>query len=200
MKIGIINYEMGNLKSVYNSLQYIGKESFIVNSPDEVDSCDVIILPGVGAFGEAMYRLRSNGMDQRIIKASQSGKKVLGICLGMQLLFSNSIEFGHHTGLNLIQGDVLPFDKDMGLKIPHMGWNMCKSTSNSFDDHEGDYYFVHTFYCKPNDSSDSIFTANYGIDFCAGAKKGDNIIGLQFHPEKSQKNGISLLENILSQW
>ncbi len=200
MKIGIINYEMGNLKSVYNSLKYIGQESNLVNSPKEVDSCDVIILPGVGAFGQAMNRLRSNGMDQKIVEASRNGIKVLGICLGMQLLFSNSYEFGHHTGLNLIQGDVLPFEKDMGLKVPHMGWNTIHNTSESFDSHMGDYYFVHTFYCKPSHSEDSIFTANYGIEFCAGAKKGDNIIGLQFHPEKSQKKGIALLEYIFEQW
>lgn len=200
MKIGIMNYEMGNIKSVHNSLKYIGKESCIVNNPEGVESCDVIILPGVGAFGQAMNRLRSNGMDQSIIKASQTGKKVLGICLGMQLLFSRSYEFGHHSGLNLIEGEVLPFEKSMGLKIPHMGWNMINSTSDSFDAHSGDYYFVHSFYCKPSNPADSIFTTHYGIDFCSGVKKGDNIIGLQFHPEKSQKSGISLLENILGQW
>lgn len=200
MKIGIINYKMGNLKSVHNSLKYIGKQSDIVDTTEEVDQCDIIILPGVGAFGQAMKRLRSNGMDQTIIKASQNGKMILGICLGMQLLFSTSEEFGIHNGLDLIEGDVLPFDKNMGLKVPHMGWNTINSTSEKFKAHSGDYYFVHTFYCRPSNAADCLFTANYGIEFCAGAKKGDNIFGLQFHPEKSQKNGISLLENILEQW
>ena len=197
MKVGIIDYGMGNLTSVSNALNFIGKEADLVSHSTEIASYDTLILPGVGAFGKAMDRIHSAGLGKPIIEAANQGKKVIGICLGMQLLFSKSYEFGEHEGLNLIEGEVLPFEAKDDLRIPHMGWNSIHSRNENFEDFNSDYYFVHSFYCKPKNDNNILFTANYGIEFCAGATSGDNVFGLQFHPEKSQKKGIELLSNIL---
>lgn len=197
MKVAIVNYGMGNITSVKNSLNFLGFEAEVINSPDEFSDFEVFILPGVGAFGKAMEKLNSSGLSTAILKAAEEKKKIIGICLGMQLLFETSYEFGEHDGLGLIKGDVLPLRKEIGLRVPHMGWNDTVSEIDGFQDNNGDYYYVHSFYCKPKNDEDILFETNYGIPFCSGVKKGNHIFGLQFHPEKSQKNGIELLRKII---
>jgi glutamine amidotransferase len=196
MSIAIVNYNMGNITSVVNSLRFIGLEATLVSDASELSDYETIILPGVGAFAKAMNELQVSGMAESIKKAARNGKKIVGICLGMQLLFTKSFEFGECLGLGLIEGEVLPFDASINLRIPHMGWNTIDSNKLDFNSYEGDYYFVHSFYCKPKFNDEILFKTNYGIEFCSAVKK-DNIYGFQFHPEKSQKNGLKLLENIL---
>lgn len=197
MKIAIVNYGMGNITSVENSLKYMGVEVEVISRPDQFSNFDVFILPGVGAFGKAMTILRSSGLSEAIIKAAGEKKKIIGICLGMQLLFERSYEFGEQTGLGLIEGDVLPLRDGVNLRVPHMGWNNALSANEEFHDFNNDYYFVHSFYCMPKNEEDVLFKTEYGITFCSGVKKGNGIFGLQFHPEKSQKKGLELLRKII---
>lgn len=197
MRICIINYGMGNIKSVTNAIEFIGKSVDVITDSNSVKNYDIIILPGVGAFKKAMEILTQNKLDIAIIKAANDGKKIIGFCLGMQLLFSSSEEFGHSLGLNLIGGKVLSFPLDTNLLVPHMGWNNVISSKENYKDFEDDYYFVHSFYCKPSDENQILFESNYGINFCSAVVKDDQIFGFQFHPEKSQKAGINLLNKIL---
>lgn len=196
-RIGILNYGMGNITSVCNAIHKVGLSVEVIFEPEEISKYDQIILPGVGAFKQAMQNLRSKELDIAIIDHVKQGLQLVGICLGMQLLFSKSYEFGETSGLKLIEGDVLPFKDDIELTIPHMGWNRTKSSAEDYMSFEKDFYFVHSFYCKPKDSNEILFTTNYGIEFCSGVKKSDSIIGVQFHPEKSQVAGLSLLKHIL---
>lgn len=197
--IGIINYGIGNLQSVKNSLDYLKVPNKIIGKPKELDRCSKIILPGVGAFGPAMDKLNQLGFSQKILDFAAKGKPVLGLCLGMQLLFETSLENGQHRGLSLIKGEVLPFKNVVkNLPIPHVGWNNLKIKSNSsifkgIDDNSC-FYFVHSFYCKPKEKSVTIASTDYGINFSAAINK-DGVFGCQFHPEKSQTHGLTLLEN-----
>jgi imidazole glycerol-phosphate synthase subunit HisH len=197
MKIGIVDYGMGNLQSVRNSLNKLGFTSQIVHDPKDIEQCRLIILPGVGAFPEAMKQIKKLGIKEALDNHIKQSKPLIGICLGMQLLFSNSSEFGITEGLNYIEGHVYPFSDQIELRIPHMGWNDVISQNKAFSNFQGDYYFVHSFYCQPKNKSHIIFTSNYGINFCAAVRK-NNIFGLQFHPEKSQDLGLSLLKEIIS--
>ncbi len=197
--IGIINYGMGNLQSVKNSLDYLGIPNTIVYKPNEVSKCDKIILPGVGAFGTAMDKLVQLGFSEKIKEFAYLKKPVLGVCLGMQLLFEESEEYGVHKGLGLLKGKVLPFSKKVKrLPIPHVGWNTIhqKHASSILKDIEdqSSFYFVHSFYCNPKDLKIVLAQTNYGIDFASIVGK-DNIMGCQFHPEKSQTAGLKLLKN-----
>lgn len=197
MKIGILNYDQGNIKSLKNAINHIGYECDLVSSPSRIMDYNVLFLPGVGAFDNAMNCLESNGLIDPINEFVSNGKKLIGICLGMQLLFDRSLEFGDFKGLGLIKGEVLPLIEKTHLKVPHVGWNNINSTRN--DQHlEGDYYFVHSYYCNPKNAKDILFTIFYGNEFCCAVKK-DNIIGFQFHPEKSQKKGLELLKWILNE-
>jgi glutamine amidotransferase len=196
MSIAIIDYKMGNITSVLNSLHFLGLDVTLVSDKSILGEFDTIILPGVGAYSKAMEDLESSGMSKVIVDSAKNGKKIIGICLGMQLLFSKSFEFGECKGLDLIEGEVLPFKGETQLRIPHMGWNSVNAALQDYEEHNGDYYFVHSFYCKPKFEKDILFKTNYGFEFCSAVKK-DNIYGFQFHPEKSQKNGLKLLENIL---
>ena len=198
MKVAIVNYGMGNITSVKNSLNFLGFEVNVINSSEEFSDFEVFILPGVGAFGKAMEKLNSSGLSAAILNAAKGKKKIIGICLGMQLLFDKSYEFGEQKGLGLIKGNVWPLRGEVGLRVPHMGWNDAKSRIIEYKDSNGDYYFVHSFYCKPENNEDILFETNYGIPFCSGVKKGEHIFGLQFHPEKSQKNGMDLLKKIIN--
>ncbi len=198
MKVGVVNYGMGNLASVVNALEFIGYTVDLIDAPEQVEKHSRLILPGVGAFGKAMNRLRSSALDKAIVNASEQSKTIIGICLGMQLLFSRSSEFGNHEGLNLIAGEVLPFSGETDLRVPHLGWNEARSPEGEFSEFSSDFYFVHSFYCVPTNESDVLFTTNYGFEFCSGAKFGDHIYGLQFHPEKSQQAGLRLLKRLLS--
>jgi glutamine amidotransferase len=190
---------MGNLASVTNALAQLGIKAEIQNNPEKIILYDKLILPGVGAFGDAMEHLRSNGMDEAIISFAQSGKNILGICLGMQLLFDESEEFGAHKGLGLIPGKIIKFDEkkfEHRLKIPHMGWNeMFTKNSLLFEGlpKELYLYFVHSYHVLC-DEKYTIGKCIYGYEFSAAVQK-ENIYGLQPHPEKSHDNGLKILEN-----
>lgn len=197
MEIAIIDYGMGNIASVKNSIDFLGHSATLVEDPIKVNDFNTIILPGVGAYGQAMNKLATKGMNKVILDAADKGKKIIGICLGMQLLLSKSFEFGVHDGLGLIEGEVLSMIDKTQLRVPHMGWNDIKSVNIKFNGFNGDYYFVHSYYCQPSNKKDILFETEYGFNFCSAVKK-NNIYGLQFHPEKSQKNGLNLLNYILS--
>ena len=145
-----------------------------------------------------MKNLKINNFIDPILKHAKADKKIIGICLGMQLLFEESFEFGNHLGLGLIEGSVLPFEKKINQRIPHVGWNKVISNNNEYNSFFGDYYFVHSYYCNPKFNSVILFKTNYEISFCSGVKK-DNIYGLQFHPEKSHMLGLNLLKKIVNE-
>jgi len=199
--VAIIDYNMGNLASVYNACQLVGVKATIVNDPKKIKEYDRVILPGVGAFKDAMENLKSTGMYDAILEFSKTGKPIIGICLGMQLLFESSEEFGLTQGLGLIPGKVLAFDKskmDMDdHKVPHVGWNkIFHKESKLFDGLEDPYlYFVHSFHVVTQDEY-TIGTTLYGYEFTSAVQK-DNIYGFQPHPEKSHDNGIQILKNFM---
>ena len=195
----IIDYNMGNLQSVKNALIKIDESAKIVNDPNKLREFDRVILPGVGAFKDAMDHLKTSGLEEAIYDFIKSGKPFLGICLGMQLLFENSEEFGKHKGLGLIEGSVKKFDKNRfktPLKVPHMGWNEIEiKNSPLFDklDKKFYLYFVHSYHVVCDDRY-AIGECHYGYDFVAAVQK-DNIFGIQPHPEKSHENGLKILKN-----
>lgn len=198
--IGIVNYNMGNLASVSNAFAKLGIDCAIESDPENLKNYDKILLPGVGAFGDAMAHLKSNGMDRAIKNFAASGKPLLGICLGMQLLFDSSEEFGNHKGLELIEGSVKAFDPsrfDHPLKVPHMGWNelFVEKQSPLFDGMKKEFYlyFVHSFHVVCDDRY-TTGTTHYGYKFTSAVQK-NNIYGFQPHPEKSHDNGLKILEN-----
>jgi len=199
--VAIIDYNMGNLASVYNACKLIGVKADIVSDPAKVKEYDRVILPGVGAFKDAMEHLEETGMKDAVLEFAKSGKPMIGICLGMQLLFESSEEFGMTKGLGLIPGNVVAFDKskmDMeDHKVPHMGWNkVFHKESKLFDGLEEPYlYFVHSFHVV-TDEQYSIGMTHYGYDFTSAVNK-DNIYGFQPHPEKSHDNGIKILKNFM---
>lgn len=195
--IAIVDYGVGNLFSLKSSLDFIGAQNVITNDADVIKNADKIILPGVGAFADAIKLLHQTGLVPVLKQQVSQGKPLLGICLGMQLLFENSFEYGCHKGLGFIKGDVCPIadDVDKTLKIPHMGWNSLdiKKQSPLFKYiKDGDYvYFVHSYYAK--NCNDVIATSNYGIDLTAMVQNG-NVFGAQFHPEKSGETGLAILK------
>lgn len=197
MKLAILNYNMGNLASVLNALQVLGVKAKIESNPDNIIHYDKIILPGVGAFGDAMEHLQQIGMDKAIIDYVKSGKYLFGICLGMQLLFETSEEFGNHQGLGILKGRVKRFPQT-DLKVPHMGWNKIFPTQYKtiFKDLDNPYlYFVHAYYVE-TEKTNIIGESEYGIRFTS-AIEYENIFGLQPHPEKSHQNGLKILDNFI---
>lgn len=205
-KVAIIDFESGNLFSVFHACKLLGLDPVITNDEAEVLSSDGVILPGVGAFADAMQHLTSSGMTQAISKYITTGKPFLGICLGLQLLLDESEEFGDTKGLGLIKGKVRKFQFGSQVKIPHVGWSKLQKAgqlwSNTLFDHihEGDYmYFVHSYYADPSDKEDIIANAEYeGQTFCAAIRK-NNIFATQFHPEKSGKCGLKILESFAAE-
>ena len=195
--IAIIDYGVGNLFSLVSSLDYLGIESVVTKDPDVIRKADKIILPGVGAFADAIRLLHQTGLVPVLEEQVAQGKPLLGICLGMQLLFERGMEYGDHSGLGFVKGEVCPIadDAPQGLKIPHMGWNRLefKKQSPLFKYIEnGDYvYFVHSYHAKNSDAV--IATSNYGIDLTAAVQNG-NVFGAQFHPEKSGETGLAILK------
>lgn len=195
--VAIIDYGVGNLFSLYSSLRAVGAEAEVTSDREKIKSADRLILPGVGAFGDAAEKLKTSGIDVLIKEQAAEGKPLLGICLGMQLLFDRSFEFGEHEGLGLIHGDVIPMagNTPSGLKIPHIGWNSLrlKGRNALFSGiNNGDFvYFVHSYYADRCDNS-VIATTDYGIPITAAAASG-NVYGCQFHPEKSGKTGLAIL-------
>ena len=199
--VAIVDYNMGNLASVYNACKLIDADATIVKDPSKLQEFNRVILPGVGAFGDAMEHLKSTGMYDAVKKFAASKKPIIGICLGMQLLFESSEEFGETQGLGLIPGKVVAFDKtkmDMDdHKVPHVGWNKIFNKPNKlFEGLENPYlYFVHSFHVITDDKY-TIGTTHYGYDFVSAVQK-ENIYGFQPHPEKSHDNGIQILKNFM---
>ena len=195
--ICVVDYGMGNLTSITNALRFLDHEVSLITEPEELSDYETIVLPGVGAFAKAMECLRQKKLDEALLEATYNGKKTIGICLGMELLFSRSFEFGEHSGLDLINGNVIPFGSQNGLQKTHMGWNNVESGNADFEKFNGDFYFVHSYYCVPEHEQEILFKTHYGIEFCSGVMKDNQIFGLQFHPEKSQKLGLDLLDKII---
>ncbi len=201
--IAIIDYGMGNLRSVSKGFEKVGHTAVIARDPATISNASHVVLPGVGAFKDCMMNLEKYDLIDSVYKAIESGKPFLGICLGLQLLFDESEEFGTHKGLGVIKGKVVKFSDDMieesaRLKIPHMGWNnidikhsppvLDGIQDNSF------FYFVHSYYVVPEDEKVNATTTTYGIEFTSSIWK-DNIFASQFHPEKSQSLGLKILNN-----
>lgn len=200
-KIAIINYNMGNLASVKNSCEKVGFEAEITPDPETIKHFDKIILPGVGAFPDAMKHLRENGMDEALLEAAKN-KPFFGVCLGMQLMFEWGFEHEKSAGLGLIKGDIVKFDETtLGTerKIPHMGWNKLFKAKDSvlFEglDDEFYLYFVHSYHAAPS-KEDILATTHYGYPFAAAVER-ENLCGLQPHPEKSGDTGLKILKNFL---
>lgn len=196
--IAIIDYGVGNLFSLTSSFKKIGVDVVATADKEVIKSADKLILPGVGAFADAIKKLRDNGLDRVIIDEAKKGKKIMGICLGMQLLFEKSYEYGEHDGLGLLKGKVVPMENRIpsNLKIPHIGWNALdfKRESEIFRYiNDGDFvYFVHSFYADECDDS-VIATSEYGAEITAAVQK-ENVYGCQFHPEKSGSVGLNILK------
>jgi glutamine amidotransferase len=200
--ITIIDYGMGNLRSVQKGFEKVGYSAQVTDDPRVVEKADRLVLPGVGAFRDCMNNLRDGGFIEPIHQFIATGRPFLGICLGLQMLLSESEEFGQHEGLGIIPGRVTRFADDMvvdgeTLKVPHMGWNriqhrdipLFKSVpQDSF------VYFVHSYYVQPEDSQLVAATTEYGIEFCSAICR-DNVMATQFHPEKSQQVGLTMLKN-----
>ncbi len=200
--IGLIDYGMGNLHSVAKALEKVGGKVALVQQADEIAKYERIVLPGVGAFRDCMQTLKETGMADAIKEKIATGAPFLGICLGMQVLLTRSYEFGIHAGLGLIDGEVKAFPEShvqRGFKIPHMGWNdVVLPQGNTHEVLQGtagqQVYYVHSYYCAPRDPENLLAACSYG-DFPFAAVVGrDNILGVQFHPEKSQHVGLALLE------
>lgn len=201
--IALIDYDMGNLRSVQKGFERAGHPCIITRSPKDISNASHVVLPGVGAFKDCMDNLKTYCLVEPILNAIKSGKPFLGICLGLQLLFSESEEFGRHEGLNVIKGKVVRFSSELRtqnpeLKIPHMGWNDIKIKNRPpalKDVADGSYlYFVHSYYVVPEDAGVIATVTSYGTDFVSSVWK-DNIFACQFHPEKSQKVGLRILKN-----
>ena len=197
--IAIVDYGMGNLRSVQKAFEKVGAEAQVIPSPHELAEARGIVLPGVGAFGQAMDNLRVAGWVEPLRDACARGVPFIGICLGMQLLFDTSEEMGQHAGLGVLPGEVKRFNGN--LKVPQMGWNRIRirqAHSLLSDVPDGSYaFFVHSYYCAPLDSSVILATTDYGIEFASMVARG-NIMGAQFHPEKSQTVGLRMLANFAS--
>ncbi len=195
--IAVVDYGVGNLFSLCSSLRYIGVDAAVTAEPDVLRGADKIILPGVGAFGDAAEKLRTSGLDTLLLEEAAAGKEILGICLGMQLLFERSYEYGEHAGLGLLKGSVVDMNGRIPaeLRIPHIGWNglLFKRQHRLLRYiREGDcVYFVHSFFAADCEES-LIATAEYGPELTAIAAK-DNVMGCQFHPEKSGEVGLRIL-------
>lgn len=196
--LAIIDYGVGNLFSLQCSLKKIGVEAVVTKDADVIKKADRIILPGVGAFGDAAEKLRATGLVDVIKEQAQSGKPFLGICLGMQLLFDKGYEYGEHDGLGFIKGNVIPLEGKIPaeLNIPHMGWNALSLDKNcplfKYIEDGDCVYFVHSYFATDCDES-VVATAEYGIPVTAAVGKG-NIFGCQFHPEKSGETGLKILK------
>mgnify|MGYP001817510175 CR=1 FL=1 len=194
--IAIVDYGVGNLRSVQKALERVGAEAVVTNDPEVLDSALGVILPGVGAFGDAMSNLRSRRLLQPVLHQVEQEKPLLGICLGMQLLFDESEEMGRHSGLGLLPGRVMRFPEGE-LKVPHIGWNQLQHGEGPLLEGiaPGAYaYFVHSYYAVPQEPGDVLARTEYGVEFASVVGR-DRVWGAQFHPEKSQEVGLRLLQN-----
>ncbi|HJC90152.1 MAG TPA: imidazole glycerol phosphate synthase subunit HisH [Candidatus Mediterraneibacter excrementigallinarum] len=198
--IAIIDYDAGNIKSVEKALDFLGQDVVITGEPEKILKADKVILPGVGAFGDAMANLRRTGLDEVIRQAAGRGTPFLGICLGLQLLFERSDEAPGVEGLGILKGEILRIPEKEGLKIPHIGWNSLHLENNGRlfrGIEEGAYvYFVHSYYLKAAEESIVKASTEYSVHIHASVEK-DNVFACQFHPEKSSDVGISILKNFV---
>ena len=194
--ITIVDYQMGNLRSVQKAVERVGGNAIITSDASQVAAADALILPGVGAFGDAIAEINRRDLADPIRDFVQTGRPFLGICLGLQLLFEHGYEHGTHQGLGILPGDVRRFELPSDYKVPHMGWNTVRQTAPSAILDEvvdgAHFYFVHSYYVVPEDESLTSLSCDYGGEFCAMVTR-DNLFATQFHPEKSQANGLRLL-------
>ncbi len=197
--ICIVDYEAGNLRSVQKAVEHTGTEAKVTSSPKEILEADKVIFPGVGAFGKAVEKIDQLGLRDTLLESIDKGKPFLGICLGMQLLFESSEESPGVKGLSVFKGPVKRFSKD--LKVPHLGWNVLIPITesplwNNIAD-QSFFYFAHSYYISPENSGIIIGETDYGMRVPVAVNK-ENVFGLQFHPEKSQKMGLQVLENFVN--
>jgi len=198
--IAIVDYDMANLRSVQKAFEHVGHPAQIISRPEQIDAADRIVLPGVGAFGDAVKTLRDRELAPAVLRHIQRGKPFLGICLGLQMLFDVGYEDGEHQGLGVFGGSCVRFDVDrtQGLKVPHMGWNqlLTKRPSPLLRDlpEAANVYFVHGYFVKPSDAGVVATTTDYGGEFVSSLWR-DNVVATQFHPEKSQSVGLTMLKN-----
>jgi glutamine amidotransferase len=196
LAVAVLDYEMSNLRSACKALERLGADVRVVREPVGVAGADAVVLPGVGNFGEAMRRIRAAGLDTVVLDAAERGVPVLGICLGLQLLFAESEESPGVAGLGLLPGAARRLRTER--KLPHIGWSRvrwqpgCALAPEAEDDSSSTYYFVHTYGCEPEDDGLVLGRADHGIDFCAAAGR-EGVMGVQFHPEKSSTAGLGLL-------
>ena len=202
MLIGIIDLEVGNLGSLQSALKNLNINLKICKNINDIGGCNKFILPGVGAFGDFAKRMEKNGMDSKIIELYDKKYSILGICVGFQLFFEKSFEHGENQGLKILKGEFVSLNKNnTNLTIPHVGWNQCKIIDknnklfNGIQDNS-DFYFTHSFFLQNYNQKDILSITNYGHDFVSSINK-DNLFGVQFHPEKSQKNGLRILKNFI---
>jgi len=205
-QVGILDYGMGNLRSVAKALRMAGVEPVIIGRPEEVQGCERLIVPGVGAFTQAMQHLTDSGMGAALEQARQAGRPILGICLGMQLMCRSSQEDAPddapHAGLGWIDAQVRRFPGSPGFKVPHMGWDDVRPAQAGHPLLQGiadgsDFYFVHSYYVDCADPGDVLLSGDYDVPYCAAFAHA-NVAGAQFHPEKSQQVGLRLLKNFLA--
>jgi len=203
MRVAVVDYGMCNLDSVRRAFEELGAQPFVTDEPSELEHADQIVLPGVGAFPDAMRNLRARGLDDALTKqVIDNGAPFLGICLGMQLIAAKGFEVAETAGLGWVDGDVVRFDARTGERIPHVGWNDVEvEVDRALPLFAGipphaDFYFVHSFHLACRDRRDVLATTPYGGGFVAAVNR-DNVFGVQFHPEKSQRHGLRLLRNFL---
>jgi glutamine amidotransferase len=198
--IAILDYDAGNIKSVEKAITYLGEEAVITRDSSVIMASDKVILPGVGAFGDAMRKLKEYKLVNVIYDVVDAGKPFLGICLGLQLLFKSSEESPEATGLGIIDGEILRIPESEGLKVPQIGWNnlQIKPGARLFKEIEGSpyVYFVHSYYLKAENEDEVAATTHYSVDIHASVEKG-NVFACQFHPEKSSETGLKILKNFI---
>ena len=199
LNVAVADYDAGNTLSVTRALEKVGARVDLTSDPERVRDADAVVLPGVGAFGDCMKKLRERGMDVACLEAFGSGKPFLGVCVALQVIFDGSEESPGAKGLGLLPGGVRRFEAG-DLKVPHMGWNELRLVRDHpvLDDLDGEaFYYVHSYYPEPAEPTDLVGETEYGVRFCAAAGRG-NLVAVQFHPEKSSRAGLNLYENFLA--